>query len=107
MNKLAGVAATLVLIQSAATWAQGPGVNAPRQPVESGAIIMPPKNDPAATGKPSEGIDQKAEASPSEGARQSAKKPPGKVRKNAAKGKQSKEAACQGPAELCKQSSPR
>jgi hypothetical protein len=95
--------AGMLLAQSMAAWTQTnvPGTP-PREPVISGAIIMPPKDDPAAAKKPAEKTSG-AEAVP----RPRAKKKENKAKQSASNAKGSKDATCKGPAELCKQTSPR
>jgi hypothetical protein len=96
--------AAMVLAQSVASWAQTTTSGIPpKEPVAAGAIIMPPKDDPAAVKKPREAVDPNIAAPPE----RKAKKKEKKTQYRASKGKSSKDAACKGPAELCKQSSPR
>lgn len=89
------VAAILLMVPVAAI-AQSP--TSPREPVDSGAIIMPPETDQRAVRPAPEKVDPEM-AVPVE-----KKKPrPEKVPPR----KRSKEDDCQGRKELCRQSSPK
>ena len=69
---------------------------APREPIDSGVIVVPPDTDPGAVKKPPKNIDPGILV------------PPRKIpRQHIPKKKQSKDASCQGPAALCKQTSAR
>ncbi|RJF95664.1 hypothetical protein [Noviherbaspirillum saxi] len=105
-----------------------------RAPVDAGAIIMPPKTDPGAVTRPPENADPKAiDRPPNRGSPGLTEKPPtGAEPRAAVKGRkmdgaggrqpgktqnrneatavtreESKEDDCRGPADLCKQQSPR
>lgn len=92
--------AGIVLAAFIAALAQAPnaraGDSAPKEAVDSGAIIMPPQTDPAAVKKLPANIDP--------GITAPARK---KTRPKVPKNQQSKDASCHGPKALCKQSSPR
>lgn len=97
--------ATLLLSASAAV---APASGQPKEPVDAGAIIMPPPTDPKAVKPAPQDIDPKAVKPPSRAAPDSAAPAePKRTRpqKIPAK-KRSKDADCKGAAELCKQSSP-
>jgi hypothetical protein len=108
MNNRKNMIAGLVFAQSLAfavqAWAQtGKPAAAPKEPIDRGAITVPPKSDPAAVKKPPEGMDPEIARQPRANANKSTDKAP----PSTSKGKNSKDSSCQGPAELCKQSSPR
>jgi hypothetical protein len=103
-NMIAGLVFAQSLAFAAQAWAQaGNRAAPPKEPVDPGAITVPPKSDPAAVKRPPGGIDPEIARQPRAGADKSVDKPP----QNSSKRRNSKDSSCQGPAELCKQSSPR
>lgn len=99
--------AALLLTASASIAAQASGQ--PKEPVDAGAIIMPPETDPKAVKPAPKNVDPKAvkpvplRVEPESAAPAETKKiKPQKIPTR----KRSKDADCKGSAELCKQSSP-
>jgi hypothetical protein len=92
------IIAGITLTASVCSWAQTSAPE-PSAPVDAGAIIMPPKDQPPPARRPAPVVDPDA-ASPSP--KKAKKKQP-----TVSKGKRSKDSACRGSAELCKQTSPR
>jgi hypothetical protein len=82
------------------------GPNAPKEPVDSGAIVVPPKTGDAeavqrAPAPAAVDPGMVAPPSPGKGAQAGHTSPP----KPTTRG--SKDSSCKGPAELCRQSSPK
>lgn len=103
--KKALVAALLLTVSAAVAAASGQ----PKEPVDAGAIIIPPDTDPKAVKPAPKNVDPKAvkpaplRVEPESAAPAETKKiKPQKIPTR----KRSKDADCKGSAELCKQSSP-
>jgi outer membrane biosynthesis protein TonB len=94
------IIAGMTLAASVCSWAQNsaPGPSA-KQPVDAGAIIMPPKDQPPPAKPPAPVADPDTVSPPPKKAK--------KKQQTVSKGKRSKDSACKGSAELCKQTSPR
>ena len=75
---------------------------APKEPLESGAIIVPPKTDQSSIKRPLEGIDRGIVGSPVKKLDNA-----NKMQKNDSDGKKSNDSTCKGSSALCEQNSPR